>query len=66
MRLGDLDKLADYLDALAGDTIAMTDVVAIVDAAPTVSCEECEHQSHDGPQCWNCGCGDNFKRRHDD
>ena len=44
MRLGDLDALIGYFGDLAGDTIHITDVQAVLDNAPTVSCEGCERR----------------------
>jgi len=43
MRLGDLDALIGYFGDLTGDTIAITDVQAVLDNASAVECAACEY-----------------------
>jgi hypothetical protein len=73
MRLGDLDALRAEIDewfrhvspsrpeATTLDVLLAVEV--IIDAAPTVSCEECKYDTPcHGDKCWRCYGSSNFER----
>jgi hypothetical protein len=55
MRLGDLDALREDF---ARYTWGPYNPFARIDAAPTVSCAECEHRDAEGDDTWVCSCHD--------
>lgn len=63
MRLIDADALRDWFDG-QGDVIATTDVQALIDNWPTVSCGGCAYWLNEfgncGERCGECHAGDVF------
>jgi len=68
MRLIDADALKERLQYSFFD-ITATPATSVVDAAPTVYCERCEHYDREASHGWDdcvqtcldCWCGSNFK-----